>query len=122
MGKKFFIYVFSVLLVLLTSSRTFSQEKISYSFRIENEKFASIIDAIELKTGYRFFYDTMQADTAKQTFVVSNLSMESLLSELLKNTRFRFYILDRKEVFIVDKTSVIESYYFVNGIHRRYCY
>ena len=109
MGKKFFIYVFSVLLVLLTSSRTFSQEKISYSFRIENEKFATIIDTIELKTGYRFFFDTIQADTAKQSFVVSNLSMESLLSELLKNTRFRFYISDRKEVFIVDKTSVIES-------------
>lgn len=99
-------YFFSFVLMLLAGSMK-AQDKKLYSFVFNNLSQSAVLDSISSSTRIKIFYDPYSMDTVKKTTVVRDVTIDQLLMEVLKGTSLNFYLTNRDEIFIVDKSYQI---------------
>jgi hypothetical protein len=74
------------------------------SVSAKNKKISQILEIIEKKSGYSFFYNTDLQEVNKYTSIeVSNATIEASLDKLFENTSIAYKIKD-KQVVLTDKT------------------
>jgi hypothetical protein len=84
-----------------------AQDKKLYSFVFNNLSQSAVLDSISSSTRIKIFYDPYSMDTVKKTTVVRDVTIDQLLMEVLKGTSLNFYLTNRDEIFIVDKSYQI---------------
>ncbi|MGV8090578.1 MAG: TonB-dependent receptor [Mangrovibacterium sp.] len=82
--------------LLQVSAKSYSQNT-KLNIGLHNATIAAILNQIEERSDYRFFYDNDQVDLSKRiNFEVNNKSIEEILDQLFSGTRISYEILDRR--------------------------
>ncbi len=102
MRQRLTTYCFLLVVFVLTEQPLFAQEKKMYSFQMRQVKFEQIIDSIQIKTGFKIFYDPIKLDTLAQTFIVEAKPIEDVIQALIKNKSLQYFIANSKQIFIYD--------------------
>jgi TonB-linked SusC/RagA family outer membrane protein len=88
------VYILSFVFTLMYHTSSFGQNK-NLTLSLKNQSIQSILDEIEQKSDYRFFYNNKQIDTNRKTSIIlTNKSVPDVLSELFKDADISFKIMD----------------------------
>lgn len=88
-----------VLVCCLQASAQDQPKRVSANFN--NVDITVLAQELEQQTGYYFFYDVAQFDSARFNFSVVSETLEKTLETAFQNTHFRFAILEsQKQVFL----------------------
>lgn len=68
--------------------------------------YANLLDSLQQKSGYRFYYNIAQLDTAKISFHFSGGSLQQALEQLFRNNNVGFSIDQQQNVFITKGLSI----------------
>ncbi len=102
---------FFTLLFLLFSCFFWGQDqdaKLSISF--ENSELTSIIKQIEEKTNYRFYFMDSWVDEVKDISGTFNeVTIETVLNEVLKSTKINFYIKDKNTIILTQNEIIYDT-------------
>ncbi len=113
--QKFTIYCFLYFISLLA----YCQEDIQYTFSFNNISLKEALLEIDSKTPYKlFFIDAWVEDEVIST-TVTNLGIDAILQELLKETSLNFKILDDRIILTLGSiliTDLPEKYFFTDSI------
>lgn len=96
------------LAILISGFKGFSQNK-SITIHAKNKPISLIIKSIEEQSDFRIIYNAKKIDTDQLADLdVSNVSLETALKKLLKNTNISYYI-QKKQVLLTNATPVNTS-------------
>ena len=89
------------LALLISSFKGFSQNK-TITLNLKNKPISLIIKSIEEQTDFRIIYNARKIDTEQLTDInVTNASLETALTQVLKGTNISFYI-QKKQVLLTN--------------------
>lgn len=90
-----------------------SAKNISVNFKAA--KLEQVVADLELKSGYRFFYNSAQADSLLITLTVNEKPLQVILEQAFLNTDFHYAITTQHQVFITKgrmiQTSLAGGYF-----------
>ncbi len=90
-----------------------SAKNISVNFKAA--KLEQVVAELELKSGYRFFYNSAQADSLLITLTVNEKPLQVILEQAFLNTDFHYAITTQHQVFITKgrmiQTSLAGGYF-----------
>lgn len=98
---------------------TYGQEGSGYSFSFENRSLKAALLEIESKTSYDLFYIDAWVEDEVISITVSDVSIDEILQELLKDTSLNFKILDERIILTLGSiliTDLPENYFFTDSI------
>lgn len=101
------IYYFICLSSFFLASSANAQESKIYSFRFNQLTSSAILDSVTAITGYSVFYDVSSLDTVKKTILLQDVTLDHFLTSLFKGTSSSYYVTPNKEIFVVDKGSLV---------------
>ncbi len=93
---------------MLSSLMVGAQEPVHYNFRFTNMSLREVLTEIELESNYRFFYsDDLSPLNESVNMIARNVTINELLSDLLKNSQLTYQILEDHLILIMPakKTS-----------------
>jgi hypothetical protein len=98
--------VFGGILFLLLGfcSKIRAQELVSGDF--DSTSFSNFVTQIESVTSYHFYYDAAEMDSFKVDLHVHQQTLDSVLTQLFKNTAFHFAIDSVNEVFVTRHVKI----------------
>jgi hypothetical protein len=101
---KKFIYAFIILLSFQFSIGQNSNEKISITFK--DDTLENVLKAIETRTSYKFYFDPTWVSANKKLInaTYTDIKLEVLLGEILKETDLNFIILKKKVILTLNST------------------
>ncbi|HEY4323006.1 MAG TPA: TonB-dependent receptor [Mucilaginibacter sp.] len=96
--RKIYLLIFSLSFVFKIA---YSQEKVAnkITVKFEQANIEQFVNALKLKTGYRFFYDPVQFDSLKVTLDVTDKPLENVLEIAFNHTNFHYAII-HQQVFL----------------------
>lgn len=78
--------------------------KISVSF--ENEDLKSVLNKIEQKTDYHFYYMENWLGTDLFNEIFTNVSVNTILTDILKNTNLNFFVFNNSKIILTQNNSI----------------
>ncbi len=91
--------IFMVVVCLQASATGYSQDEVSLSYK--NIELKKLFTLIQKQTNYRFLYEDVQLPRNKKVSVeVTNATIESVLDQVLQNTRLRYRIMNKNLVVL----------------------
>ena len=91
------------------------QSNISGAFN--KTPFREVVGQIERETKYRFFYEEAWLDSITVTGEFINISVPSVMKEILKNSRIQFYV-DSLKIILTNNVPIIEGIDFTQESGR----
>jgi len=98
MKKIYFLSFCFLILIKLCQAQQGQGKSISVNF--QQATIEQVVTELEAKSGFHFFYDSMQFDSLKVTLQLTDKPIETILSQALKNTGFSFTITKQQQVFL----------------------
>jgi hypothetical protein len=105
--KKLYLLVFYLLFIIkLASAQDTGKKTINVNF--QQADIGAVVNDIESKTNYRFYYDVAQFDSLKVTLQVNDKTVNDILSLAFKGTKYQFAITDQNQIFLT-KTRALQT-------------
>jgi hypothetical protein len=98
MKKIYFLSFCFLVLIKLCHAQQGQGKSISVNF--QQATIDQFVTELEAKSGFHFFYDSMQFDSLKITLQVTDKPIETILGQAFKNTGFSFAITKGQQVFL----------------------
>src|ERR1700755_2960304 len=97
--KKIYFLSFCFLIVARLG---FAQQNktISISVNLQQATIGQFVTELEAKTGYHFYYSSVQFDSLKVSVEVNNKSIETVLDMAFKSTDFHYAVTEQHQVFL----------------------
>lgn len=98
--------VFAAFVFLLALSAG-AQEKVLFTFQLQNAPWNSFVEAIESQSAYRFYFRPADVDSLVLSVAVLRAPIEDVLAKALSNTELRYAIDPDKNIFITETIALI---------------
>jgi len=111
---------FLIPLSTFVSGQTSNDPIINGNF--SNIIFRQLVNALESKSGYTFYYDPSSADSLPVNVIADNKKLSALLEEVFKGTDFHYAIDGHKNVYIIKAREIqaeLPDDFFDRGEPRR---
>ncbi len=99
-------YLFSFCFLFFLQVAAAQQSKL-ISVNFQQATIAQIVNDLESKTSYHFYYDQASFDSLKVTLQVNDKPLESILDLVFKNTDFHYAITQQQQVFLTKGRQII---------------
>jgi len=103
--KKFYLVIFCFLFFYKVSSGQGVSGKI-ISVDYQQAGIEQVVNDLEAKTGYHFYYDPKVFDSLRVTLQVNQQPLERILDMAFTNTKFHYAITDQQEVLLTKGRTV----------------
>jgi len=97
------IILFVCLIAALTVFAQQGGNLITVNF--QNAKIAEVVNQIESKTPYHFYYDPLQMDSLRVTLTANNETVENVLKKAFSGTDYHYAIVDQ-QIFLTKERSI----------------
>jgi hypothetical protein len=98
MRKAYFLSIVSMFFLQLAFAQQGNVKLITVDF--QQAKIDQVVNDLESKTGYHFYYDAAQFDSLRLTLQVSDKPLATVLDMAFNNTKFQYAITDQKQIFL----------------------
>jgi hypothetical protein len=105
----FYRSLFTVLFVSFISSVFAQNDEILISSDFSSKSFQQVVQELEQKTPYKFFFNSSQLDSLPVTLIVKEKNVSAILDELFYNTDFHYAISASKHVYITKGREIQTS-------------
>jgi outer membrane receptor protein involved in Fe transport len=78
-----------------------------FSVNFRQATIAQVINELELKSSYHFYYDATQFDSLKVTLQLDNKPLETILDSAFSKTDFHFSITSQRQVFLTKGRQIV---------------
>lgn len=96
-----------LVLFLLSSNLFIAQE--SFTVTYDKAPLLEVLNEIESKRDVHFYYKEVWLNDITITGVFSNVTLEVLLTEVLEETPINFYLLNKKEIILIQNNVIYDS-------------
>src|SRR5580698_3998473 len=106
--KKTLLFTLGILFFArMASAQQGAVKLISVNF--QQASIADLVNTIESKTSYHFYYDPAQFDSLKVTMQVTDKPLGAILDMAFANTAFHYAITPQQQVFLTKGRQVVTS-------------
>ncbi len=95
-----------LIIACLSISKAQGQQTNLFTIELQNQPFTRLASEIEQKSDYKFFFNPASVDSLMVTVSAVNQSAEEILSEVFKNTEYR-YALDANQYIYITIQDII---------------
>jgi outer membrane receptor protein involved in Fe transport len=81
----------------------------TFSVNFQQAKINEVVNDLEAKSGYHFYYDHTQFDSLKVTLQVSDYPLEKILKIAFNNTAFHYAIIPSESAVFLTKDKTIQT-------------
>ncbi|PRX54698.1 TonB-dependent receptor [Flagellimonas meridianipacifica] len=90
--------------------KTHAQERLpSVSLNTENQSIVTVFEILQEQTGFKFYYDTNWFGAEGITKSYTNVAVDVVLKDILRDTDINFYIDDDNNVFLTRNSFVYDT-------------
>ena len=96
-------------LTFASATETYGQKK-NITIEVKNQSVQQVLDEIEAKSEFNFFYNNKQINTQRLVSVnVSNKNVFAVLKQLFKNTNIGYQVLDKSIILSVKEAKIVTA-------------
>lgn len=101
------VVFFSIMLLCLPWTRSWSQTETRINGEFRNITFVQFVDQLEKRSDYRFYFNPVWVDSLAVNISVSDKTIPQILDEVLSDTELKYAITRTKQVYITLKASIV---------------